>query len=178
MKLIHKSLCRSEWAGIHGITKSMKIEEASFKGTVGLLTITDVDKPFMIHNERKSLCIADVGYKWIQVAPKNQNWWLTVVFDDHANLLESYFDITKENNFTDELHPTFIDMCLDIVFDKEASPVLLDEDELKEALDEKLITNTEYEMALSLAKNIMNCYNRNKAKYYEWINRLYQMLSF
>ncbi len=176
MKLIHKSLYRDEWTGIKKEVRVLRIAEESFQGTIGLITIRSLDTPIVIKNEKKNICIGDVGYKWLQVAPKNENWWLTVVFDDRDNLIESYFDITRYNDFSDELRPTFIDMCLDVVFGKENDPVILDEDELKEALEENLITNTEYEMALSLAKNIVNCYNRNKAKYYEWIDCFYRKL--
>lgn len=67
-------------------------------------------------------------------------------------------------------------MFLDVVFSIDDEPVILDEDELKSAVEENLITISDYEMAILLAKRIVNCYNRNKAKYYKWVDRFYKML--
>ena len=172
-----RSLRRDEWKSItQKNTKSLKIEEEGFVGTIGLLTIEEIEKPLVVSYPKYNVTIADKGYKWLQFAPKNENWWLTVLYDDKDNLIESYFDITKSNDFEDEDNPTFIDMFLDVVFSKEREPVILDEDELKQALDEKLITKQEYEFAFFLAKSIIKGYNRNKAKYYAFIDRFYQKL--
>lgn len=177
MKLISKNILRDEMLGLtHKMVHTKEIQEENFKGIVSLFTILSMEKPMWIQKENKRLCIADVGFQWLQFAPRQENWWLTVVFDSNQKLVESYFDITKENFLENKQNPGFTDMCLDIVFDQTTEPKLLDEDELKAALDEKLITIQEYEMAISLAKRIMNCYNKNKAKYYNWIDRFYNML--
>ena len=177
MGLICKSLRRDEFKNI--IKKeihTIQVNNDSFEGTVSLMKILDVQEPMIVSYPTYKVTILDKNYQWLQFAPKGENWWLTVLYDDSGNLIESYFDITKQNIFEDELNPTFIDMRLDVVLSKDRESQILDEDELKEALDEKLITKEEYEFAFFLAKSIIQGYNRNKAKYYEFIDRYYQEL--
>ena len=177
MRLKLRSLRRDEWKSIlQKSMKSLKVEEEGFCGTIGLLTIEEIEKTLIVSYPKYNVTIADKGYHWLQLAPKNENWWLTVLYDDQDTLIESYFDITKSNDFEYEDNHTYIDMFLDVVFSKEREPVILDEDELKQALDEKLITNQEYEFAFFVAKSIIKGYNKNKAKYYAFIDRFYQKL--
>ncbi|MDE7213302.1 MAG: DUF402 domain-containing protein, partial [Anaeroplasmataceae bacterium] len=120
MRLKLRSLRRDEWKSItKKNTKSLKVEEEGFCGTIGLLTIEEIEEPLFVSYPNYKVTIADKGYHWLQFAPKNENWWLTVLYDDKDNLIESYFDITKSNDFEDEDNPTFIDMFLDVVFSKE-----------------------------------------------------------
>lgn len=172
-----KSLKRDEWSRFTKKNiKSIRVEEEGFIGTIGLLTIEEVKEPLLVTYPTYSITIADKNYRWLQFAPKNENWWLTVLFDDKEQLIESYFDITKINNFDDEDNPTFIDMFLDVILAKERDPIILDEEELKEALDNNLITKEEYDFAFLVAKNIIKGYNKNKAKYYAFIDRYYKKL--
>lgn len=177
LELVLKSLRRDEWKRfIKKSTKNLRVNEKEFCGTVGLLTIEEIDKPLVVTYPNYKVVIADKNYKWLQLAPKNENWWLTVLYDDKDNLIESYFDITKINHFDDEDNPTFLDMFLDVTFSKDREPVILDEDELKEALDQNLITKQEYEFAFFVAKSIIKGYNMNKAKYYAFVDRYYKKL--
>lgn len=100
--------------------------------------------------------IANDGFKNLIFAPKNKNWWLTVMFDNKNNLIESYFDITKENNFDDESNPYFIDMKLDVCIPFKYKHYIMDEDELKEALNLNLITDEEYNKAYNTAIKIID----------------------
>ncbi|MDE6240879.1 MAG: DUF402 domain-containing protein [Anaeroplasmataceae bacterium] len=177
MELKHRSLRRDEWERFTKKSiKTVLVDEKGFCGTVGLLTIEEIEKPLVITYPNYQVTIADKNYKWLQFAPKNENWWLTVLYDNKDHLIESYFDITKINYFTDENNPTFIDMYLDVILSIEREPVILDEEELKEAFDANLITKEEYELAFFVAKSIIKGYNRNKAKYYEFIDRFFKKL--
>ncbi|MDE6655560.1 MAG: DUF402 domain-containing protein [Anaeroplasmataceae bacterium] len=177
MSLLRKSLRRDEWKRfIKKSIKTMQVEEPEFCGTVCLLKIEEITEPLVVSYPSYTVTIADKNYRWLQFAPKNENWWLTVLYDDKEELIESYFDITKENDFEDEDNPTFIDLYLDVVFSKDREPVILDKNELKDALDNDFITFEEYELAFFVAKKIIKGYNRNKAKYYEFIDRQYNKL--
>ncbi|MDE7106216.1 MAG: DUF402 domain-containing protein [Anaeroplasmataceae bacterium] len=177
MALIRKSIRRDEWdIFTKKRIKTLRVDEQGFCGTVCLLTMEKLKKPLIVSYEDYQITIADTDYKWLQFAPKNENWWLTVLFDREDHLIESYFDITKENNFENEDNPTFLDMYLDVVISEDRGIQILDEDELKEALNNNFITNQEYEFAFFVAKKIIKGYNRNKAKYYEFILRHYQEL--
>ncbi len=177
MKLGIKSLQRSE---MERITKKevniLKVDNEIFKGTVCLLKIIDINAPLIVPSPIGKVRILDKNYRWLQFAPKNENWWLTVMYDDDENIIESYFDITKENNFVNEDDPFFIDMKLDVAIPKRTEASLLDEDELFKALEEKLITQEEYDLAYKTANDIVKKYSENKDKYYEFIDYYSQKL--
>ena len=177
MGLVAKSLRRDEFKAIRKKEiKTIQVKEHYFEGTISLMTILEVSQPVVITYPTYKITILDKNYQWLQFAPKNENWWLTVLYDERNNLIESYFDITKENFFEDEANPTFIDMRLDVIISEARGTRILDEDELKEALIEKNITKEEYDLAFNLAKSIIQGYNRNKAKYYAFVDCFYHKL--
>lgn len=177
MRLIKRSLQRDEWKEIKSKEITIKkIDDKNFCGTICLMKILEIEEPVVITGRSRPICIADKNYVWLQFAPKDQHWWLTVLYDDHHNLLESYFDITKESDFQNEDNPTFIDMFLDIVFSPNEKPKLLDEDELEEALLTNLITKKEHDLAFLVAKQIIEDYNRNISEYYEFVHFYFELL--
>ena len=177
MKILSKSLRRDEFKAIRKKEiKTIQVKEEYFNGTISLMTILEVNEPMVISHPNYKVTILDKKYQWLQFAPKNANWWLTVLYDASGSLIESYFDMTKQHNFEDENNPTFLDMFLDVVISEARGPRILDEDELKEALDEKIITKEEFDLVFNLAKNIIQGYNKNKAKYYAFVDCYYHKL--
>lgn len=91
------------------------------------------------------------------------------MFYNKNNLIESSFDITKENNYDDENNPYFIDMKLDICIPNGDKPYIMDEDELKEALDLNIITESEYNSAFVDAHKIIDIFKREEGNFYKFI---------
>ena len=144
-----------------------------FEGKVCYLDIKKVKSPLLVNSPAGKVIIHDNNYKNLIFAPKGQNWWLTIMFDNQDNLIESYFDITKTNNFTNPQNPYFIDMKLDVCIPKGQEPAIMDEEELKEVYDHGLITKYDFENAYNIANKIINTYNSNKEQYYKYIYKLY-----
>lgn len=177
MELVYKNLRRDEWKFItNKEIRTLKVNNSYFNGTVALMTILSVTEPKVIAYPDYQLTIAEVGYQWLQFAPKDEHWWLSVLYDNHGNLIESYFDITQKNDFADEDNPSFIDMRLDVTISKERGVNILDEDELMDALDEKLITIEEYHLAYEVAQNIIINYQKNEDKFYQFIEYYHNQL--
>ncbi|MDE5546764.1 MAG: hypothetical protein K2I88_04810 [Anaeroplasmataceae bacterium] len=96
MELIHKSLRRDEWERfIKKNIKTVLVDEKGFCGTVGLLTIEEIEKPLVITYPNYQVTIADKNYKWLQFAPKNENWWLTVLYDNEDHFIEAILILLK-----------------------------------------------------------------------------------
>ena len=89
------------------------------------------------------------------------------------NLIESYFDITRTNDFSNPENPYFVDMKLDVCIPNGHEPAIMDEDELKEVYELGLITKEDYENAYNIANKIISTYNSHKEDYYEFIYNLY-----
>ncbi len=165
-----RDLKRNDWKRLKN--KTIKIEDTEnkyFKGKICLLTMKEVETPLKVNSPTGLITIADNNYKNIIIAPENVNWWLTVMFDANNNLIESYFDITRLNNFYDRENPFFIDMKLDVCIPYNHEPSIMDEDELKELLDNGFITNDDFNNAYTTANKIIEFYNANKEKYYDYI---------
>lgn len=165
-----RDLKRNDWKRLKN--KTIKIEDTEnkyFKGKICLLTMKEVETPLKVNSPTGLITIADNNYKNIIIAPENVNWWLTVIFDANNNLIESYFDITRLNNFYDKENPFFIDMKLDVCIPYNHEPSIMDEDELKEILDNGFITNNDFNNAYATANKIIEFYNTNKEKYYDYI---------
>lgn len=139
------------------------------EGKVCFLNMIKVSSPLAVDSPIGKVTIANNRYKYLIFAPKNQNWWLTIMFHNKNNLIESSFDITKENNYDDENNPYFIDMKLDICIPNGDKPYIMDEDELKEALDLNIITESEYNSAFVDAHKIIDIFKREEGNFYKFI---------
>lgn len=169
-----RDLRRDDWKRI--TEKEVIVEDEKndfFEGKVCFLDMQKVKSPLSVDSPVGKVTIADNNYKNLIFAPKGKNWWLTVMFDDQDNLIESYFDITRTNDFSNPENPYFVDMKLDVCIPNGHEPAIMDEDELKEIYEHGLITKEDYENAYNIANKIISTYNSHKEDYYEFIYNLY-----
>ena len=119
--------------------------------------------------------LVDTGYSWMQIAPKNEHWWLTVMFDDQGGIVQYYFDITLENILCGR-DSYFRDLFLDIAALPEQAMELLDRDELDAALAEDTITKDEYGLALETAEWLMGELPQYWKELHEFCMKIYYIL--
>lgn len=134
----------------------------NYEGIISLMILKKITEPLVIHYDFGDALIADNNYKQIQIALKNQNFWLTAMFDDKDELVELYFDVTNGNYFEDLTNPYFYDLFLDVVVTKEKEIFIVDEDELEEALKDNTITEEEYHKAKCTASKLYAYLKDNK----------------
>lgn len=168
-------LRRSDWKII--TQKEVIVEDEKndfFEGKVCFLDMQQVESPLSVDSPIGKVIIADNNYKNLIFAPKEKSWWLTVMFDDKDNLIESYFDITKLNDFSNPENPYFVDLKLNVCIPNGHEPSIMNEEELKEVYEHRLITKEEFESAYNTANRIISFYNSHKEDYYEFIYNLYR----
>ena len=110
--MVIKDMKRSSWRRV--VEKEYLSKEFKYDKYYGIISLTKINKvtsPLIINNE----VLADVDYKWFQIALLNQNFWITAMFDVSDRLVQVYFDITHKNFFDDITNPSFVDMYLDII---------------------------------------------------------------
>jgi len=127
-----------------------------FSGYASAIFIEKVHDKLIRKVGNKEICLVDNGYSWIQRLPLKKNWAITTMFDDKGNIVEWYFDITKLNSIDEKGQPFYDDLYLDVVVLPSGEVVLLDEDELIDALERGVITQGDFELAYSIANNIMD----------------------
>ena len=124
--------------------------------------IIEIKEPFIVSDGR---CLIDKGYYIIEVIPIKENYTMRVFFNDKKERLEYYFDITKENGMDETSNiPYYDDLYLDVTVGGE-SIYILDEDELKEALDKMKITKEDYNMAIATKDKLIESI-KNKSNQY------------
>jgi uncharacterized protein len=157
MALTKKDMSRSDWPRVtEKAYAHMLVNEEDFSGAAGLLYLKSVKDPLVVTPySGKSLIIADKGYYWLQFAPENRDYWLTVMFDCTEDIIEFYFDITDGNVITDNGQSWSYDLFLDVVLLPDGSKFLLDEDELRQALQKNEITKEQFDKAYLCADSIM-----------------------
>lgn len=111
------------------------------------------------------LCLIDNGYYIMEIIPKRENYCIRIFFDSNKNILEYYIDISKENGL-DEITkiPYYDDLYTDITITNGVVEIL-DENELQEALDNKIISNDDYLLAKNTKDKLLYEINNHSNKY-------------
>ena len=137
--------------------KQRKIKEEYFNGIVCYLKYVNVEKPLIVNNGREEICLYNNNYEWLELYPSNSNYVITIMFDDNKNLIEWYFDISKNVGVENGI-PYEDDLYLDFIITPNGEGIVIDEDELQNALDKNDITNDDYEFAYKVLRELQNKY--------------------
>ena len=126
---------RNEWLTLHDKTYARaRIMFHGAETEAQLMHIGRVDAPFSVPGKDGRVVIADTGYGWLQLAPKDGHWWMTAMYTPEGRPVQYYFDITGGNVLTEGADAWFEDMYLDYVLHTDGTLAELDRDELDAAL--------------------------------------------
>lgn len=145
---------------VNGEYIQKRIDEEFFKGYVAFVKIKDVQNPLIVNDGEKDVCIKDNDYEWFEVYPDNEHYAITIMFDDKNNLIEWYFDISKEVGIEDGI-PYEDDLYVDIVITPNGRKEILDEEELMDALNKNEITQKDVELVYETVKLIEDKFVNN-----------------
>ena len=141
--------------------KIRNFKNNDFTGDVALVKFNKMNKPFVV--EEKNVCMADDNYRWLEFYDYSKKYKLTAMYNDKNEIIEWYFDIARKLGKENE-NPYHDDLYLDIVETPTGKIMLLDEDELTEALNKYEVTKTDYEMAYIEAKKLIKELEGNTEK--------------
>ena len=171
-----KTISRREWSRILESAAAYRdVSLPGFTAAVGLLHLKKTRSMLVKSVAGMMLKIVDDGYCWLQVAPKNEHWWLTVMFDETGRLVQYYFDVTLENDVRGA-DSTFIDLYLDVAAQPDGTLELMDQDELTPALAEGIITKEEYGLAEETGRMLVEAIPANIGRLEEFCTRMYAIL--
>ena len=129
---------------------------------ISVKKIIDIEEPFILPT---GLCVIDNGYYIVEVIPKNENYAMRVFFNEKKERLEYYFDISLENGLDEESKiPYYDDLYTDITIGK-GKVTVLDEDELKEALNKNEISEKEFNLVNETRNLLIESIKNNNNKY-------------
>ena len=139
--------------------KNYYINEEEFVGNISVLKINKVKNKWEVDEEGR--CILDNNYTWLEMYPEEDNYCITIMCDENHKVKEWYFDICMQNGIEDNV-PFEDDLYLDVVIVPDGRVHILDEDELMDAYNNKIITKDNYELAYEIKDKIFNKYVNNK----------------
>ena len=155
--------------------KSMYVDEKDYKGYLSQIHIVKANQPPKELGE-DYIERANSGCKWLEFYPENSNVAMTVCFNKENKILQWYFDIMQNVGIKDG-NPYFEDLYLDITITPENKIELLDEDEIKEALENKEITQKQYDMAYEEAERLINKINGKQKELIKFSNKYFDIIN-
>ncbi len=176
MQIKTKYIDRRGWRRITSRRDAyLELKTDGFTGTAGLLCMDAVTEPLNKTVSGKHVCLVDNGYCWMQIAPENEHWWLTVMLDNTGKIIQYYFDVTLENVVCGR-DSLFRDLFLDVAAIPGGPMELLDKDELDEAFMEQSITGAEYRLAVETADMLMRELPERWEELHGFCRKIYQNL--
>ena len=166
MEVKKKPISRNDWKRVYK-KKIAFCDITEKEGVACLIQAEEITAPLIKNCFGKDVTLVDVGYYWLQLAFKNENVWLTVMFDEKGNFVQYYLDVTRKNVIDGE-NSYFEDLFLDVIVQEKDEVEVLDESELKLALDENVITKDEFEFAYKIKDQI----SENILKYRKECDRI------
>ena len=151
-------------------SKIIRIDDEIMKGYVSQLLVMEVNQPFIVNLMDKKICLYNNGYSEYGFLPDGENWMVWGLYDDSLKIIEWYFDITRKNSVDENGNPYCDDLYLDIVLMENGKIIILDEDELLEALDNKNISKNEFKMAYETKDKIID----NKIVDVKYMEKIYK----
>ncbi|MEN2768668.1 DUF402 domain-containing protein [Ornithinibacillus xuwenensis] len=158
---------RSDWKRI---TKRKYVQSyldtTDFKGYITLLHTIKVREPLFVTYGNKQVCIVDDGYFWLQQFPFNKNHSITAMYDANGNIIQWYIDICSEIGIENGI-PWMDDLFLDIIVLPTGESLVLDADELEQALNHGTINQTQFEFAWNEANRLTEIIENKEFKLLE-----------
>lgn len=161
----------SNWKWVEKYTSKVMHIDDVFSGFISFVKIQKVHEKLFVDYDNSETILFDDGYKCLIFLPDNQKWCVSAVYDDLDNIVEWYFDMTKENSIDEQGKPFFIDLYLDIAVSPDFEITILDEEELNEALSLGDITISDFDMAYMTCDVLIKDVIPNKAFIVSFFNR-------
>lgn len=129
---------------------------------ISIKKIKSIKSPFCT---KSSGCLIDNNYYIAEIVPLNENYCMRAFIDKDKKIILYYFDITLKNGFDSKVNsPYYEDLFIDVIL-KNGEISVLDEEELKEALDENNITIAEFNLAQKVKNELIDSLKSKTNKY-------------
>lgn len=149
------------WDWLDNYSCDIKKVEGIMGGMISVVSDTTVKYSLTVGYESSSDVLFDNGYTCVTFLPDIGNWCVNAIYDVDGHIVEWYFDILKDKGIDITGRHFYYDLYLDVVILPDYQVVILDEDELQEALDSGIIDEDDYNMAYKTSEYIINVVAKN-----------------
>ena len=114
--------------------------------------IKKIEKPFYLKN---GVCLIDNNYYIIEMLFKDKNYTIRIFLNEKKEEIMYYYDIVNEVGIDKNVRiPYYDDLYLDVVVQND-NIIILDEEELENALKNKNINIEQYKLAKTTANKLL-----------------------
>lgn len=106
--------------------------------------------------EDSSKVLFNDGFKCVTFLPDVGNWCVNAVYDENEKIVEWYFDVLKSKGLDLLGRHFYHDLYLDVVVQPDYRFIVIDCDELENALNDGIIDQDDFEMAYEVCRQIVN----------------------
>lgn len=155
---------RRAWMGSTIIDKSFILldhNDSGFEGHISIMRFNQILKPIHVDVAESKLCLLEKNYIWISHYPKGKNYVLTTMCTDNLEVIQWYYDVTREYQVGMDGIPFSDDLFLDVAILNSGKILLLDEEELQQAYSENNISQAEVILAQKTANELIKMANEN-----------------
>ncbi len=138
--------------------------DGPFPGIVSLTVLDALARPLTVETPRGRRRVVDSGYHWVQLAPRDERWWLTAMFDEERRLVQFYFDITFGNLLLPGGESRCPDAYLDVILEPDGETRIVDAAELAAAREAGELTQEEAIRAEADAAAVAACFSGRTAE--------------
>ncbi|MEG0407645.1 MAG: DUF402 domain-containing protein [Bacilli bacterium] len=119
----------------------------------------------IVNKQGEKITYVDEGHYIVEITPLKENYNIRFYLDKEKKIIDFYTDITLYNGIEDNI-PYYVDLYLDILHYKNENEFIFDdEDELKEALDQKIISKKDFNLAYKVGNKLLKEFRNNTNKY-------------
>lgn len=174
--MVRKTADRLDWRRVKKRKFYLqRLNDQFYRGSVSFIYIEEVTEPLIVKYFTDQFTIADQGYLWMQHFPDGTNYTLTTVIDPGGNIKQLYIDICKEHGINSEGIPWYDDLYLDLVVLPTGDTIVLDHDDLSNALKKGKIQKEEFQLANDVVKQILDSINDYINTWNCWIETHYSI---
>ena len=157
---------------------SKEINLGNSSGVASIIKFNNIKNPTTVHYNFKDATIVDNNYTWIQLALRNQNFYIKAMYDEKDNLIEIYVDVSRNNIFDDIENPMYEDLFLDVIVPNKGHIYNMDDVELIKAFREGVITKDEFKLSKVVCHNLINFLNKNHQELLDYFKNLKHELEY
>jgi len=136
-------------------SSQLKYIKEPYEGILSYMHIHQVTHPVPVDYDQSNTTLVDNDYKVLMFLPKDHLWCVSVFYKPNHQVVEWYFDMTKENGL-DLDKPYFMDLFLDLAISPRGQVSVLDEDELDQAKNEGVIDQADVDLAYKTCQDLQD----------------------
>lgn len=144
-----------DWTFMASLNSDIRRVRGDDNGWVAVVTETKVAYPLNVNHGEDPKTVFDDDFICISYMPDGEHWCISAVYDNFGRIVEWYVDILWCQGLTEEGVPYYDDLYLDVIVRPSYKCLLIDQEELQEALDDQVITQEQYDFAYAVAEKVM-----------------------